>query len=148
MVVGSGRVRAVTVVVFGQSPIQILLPRGQFITHTGPRTVWAGTLNEAEEAELTRLLRILELVIDVHVVDPNEGALEREALHRAPPGEIGALPTVECPTCAWLDHSAGEFRCGIEAWHPVVAQAFHQGKAAEDLRRCPAGRPMKPQGEG
>lgn len=129
-----------TVVVSGPHRAQILIPRGQRITHDGRRTVWTGTVTPEEEVEVAEVLRAIGLDVDVHTVDPDEGLEERAGLHTAPPEGIGRLPTIACPACAWLDHGPDGFRCGAESWHPVAARAFDHGKAADDLRACPVGR--------
>ena len=129
-----------TLVVSGPSSIQLLIPRGQAIDHGGRRTVWTGTMTDLEEREVVGVLRTIGLEVSAHSVDPDDGSDERTDLHIAPVGGVGRLPTIACPTCAWLDYGPDGFRCGAETWHPVAAQAFDHGKAADDLRACPAGR--------
>lgn len=131
-----------TLVVSGPRRVQLLIPRGQTVDHDGRRTVWTGTVTPEEEIEVTEALRTIGLEVSAHSVDPDDGSDERADLHTAPVGGVGRLPTIACPTCAWLDYGPDGFRCGAETWHPVAAQAFDHGKAADDLRACPAGRTL------
>lgn len=129
-----------TLVVSGPPAIQLLIPRGQTVDHGGRRTVCALTVTPEEELEVAGVLRTIGLDVAVHGVDPDEGSDERTDLHIAPAGGVGKLPTIACPTCAWLDYGPGGFACGVEVWHPEAARAFDHGRAADDLAACPARR--------
>jgi hypothetical protein len=130
----------VTLIVSGPSSIQVLLPRGQTIDHDGRRTVWMGTMTDTDEREVVGVLRAIGLEVSVHSVDPDDGSDERTELHTAPPHGVGRLPTLACPSCAWLDYGPEGFECGVGTWNAPAKQAFNHGKAADDLAACPAGR--------
>jgi len=134
------------VTIRGSTSVYLDIPRGQTIRHDGGMTVWSGTMTPDERTEVDGLLTHLGLTVSVHGVDPHEGDEERTELHVAPPDGVGKLPTIACPTCAWLDvMPGGGFACGVDVWHPEAAAAFNQGKAADDLRQCPVSRKPAPE---
>lgn len=127
-----------TATVRGPTTVRLDLPRGQSLDHGGRTTVWTGTLTPDEKAAVVTALVERGLTVSVWSVDPREGDAEREALHVAPRAGVGQLPTVLCPTCAWLDLSVrGAFTCGAIGWHPRAIAVFDTGKAAADRRACP-----------
>jgi len=129
----------VTVTIRGSTSVYLDIPRGQTIRHDGGMTVWSGTMTPDERTEVEGLLTHLGLTVSVHGVDPHEGDEERTELHVAPPDGVGKLPTIACPTCAWLDvMPGGGFACGVTEWHPAAVEAFDTGRAAEDRRSCPS----------
>ncbi|NBR67993.1 MAG: hypothetical protein EBT79_12130 [Actinobacteria bacterium] len=122
----------------GQPSVHLDIPRGQSLRHDGRMTVWTGTMTPDERREVEGLLTHFGLEVTVHGVDPHEGDGERTALHVPPPDRVGQLPTLACPTCAWLDVlPGGGFACGVTAWHPAAVEAFDTGRAAEDRIACP-----------
>lgn len=144
---GTVRAESVTLVVRGAVTVQVDIPRGPPIRHAGRMTVWTGMLTPAECTEVEAVLVDLGLSVSVYRVDPDprDGVAERESLHVAPPDGEGRLPTIACPTCAWLDVlPGGGFACGVDVWHPAAAAAFNHGKAADDLAQCPASRSRQP----
>lgn len=136
-----GSSRSVTLTVRGSAALSVLIPGNQELQHDGVHvTLWHGVLSPLETEEVAGLLRLMRLDVTIGGVDPFEGDGERVEHHTIPVDGVGTLPTFACPTCAWLDYTEAGFGCGIDAWHPTAASAFHTGKAAEDLAACPAGR--------
>lgn len=131
--------RVVTLVIDGppSTRVQVTAPRGPTFAYDGHRAVWSAVLSTAEQASVEATLRASGLQVTSHVVDPAEGVAERAALHTAPT-DAGWVPTVACPSCAWLDLDSSEgFVCGVRAWPFDIVSAFDSGKAAADRRACP-----------
>lgn len=131
--------RVVTLVVDGPAStrVQVTVPGGPTFAYDGHRTVWSTVLSPADQASVEEALRAAGLRVTPYIVDPAEGVAERTAFHSAPT-DAGWVPTVACPSCAWLDYDSTEgFVCGVRMWTADVVSAFDSGKAAEDRRACP-----------